>query len=110
MLAGIDAGVAVAARRVDIDRGADGGQILRIALERQALLDQLLAEIARLERIVPMVGRARHLIEEADIVVAAGEQPEIVTMAVMFLAEHAGEARALGCQLLEIGRVEAVAE
>jgi hypothetical protein len=99
-----------AAGRIEIDGRADLRQAFGIALERQALLDQLLAQIARRERVVGMAGLARDLIEKTDIVVAAGEQPEIVALAEMLLAKHSFEDGALRRQFLEVGGGEAVAE
>ena len=71
MLAGVNALVPVAVRRIEIDRRADARQAFGIALERKALGDQLLAEAAGLERVVWVVGLARHLVAKADVLIAA---------------------------------------
>src|SRR5262249_45888468 len=105
MLAAIDAAVSSTIRRVEVHLRANSGQALRVSLEREAFLDQLLAEVARLEWIIG-TGNARHLIEEADILIAAGKEPEIVTLAVVLLAEHVADAGTLCCQFLEVSRVK----
>ena len=102
MLAGIHALVRAAVRGVQISRRADIRQTLRIALEREALPDELLAEIAGLERIIGMGSFAGYLIEKADILVAAGEQPEIVTLTKMFLGKHALEDGPFRCQFPDV--------
>src|SRR5258707_897540 len=71
MLAAIDAAFSAAIGRVDVNLGANGGQAFGIALEREAFFDQLLAEAARPERVIGMVSDTRHLIEKADILIAA---------------------------------------
>ncbi len=106
MLAAIDAAFSTAIRRVGVNLGANGRQALRVPLERKAFLDQLLAEVACPERIVGMVGAARHLIEKADILIAAREQPEIVALAEVLLAEHASNAGAFCCQFSNVWRVK----
>jgi hypothetical protein len=68
----------------------------------------LLAKAARLERIIEMIGGARHLIEKADILIAAREQPKIVTLAVVLLAEHAANAGTLCGKCSDIRRFELV--
>src|SRR5262249_62047885 len=88
----------------------DGGKALRITLERKSFLDQLLAEIARHERIVGMIGGAGHYIRKPDILIAPGEQPEIIALAVMLLAEHAADGGAFLCELANVWRVEPAAE
>ena len=54
-----------------------------------------------------MVRGARNPIEKTDILIAAGEQPEVVALTEVLLAEHALEARPLRCELLQIRRVVA---
>src|SRR5262249_30968323 len=110
MLAGIHALVRAAVRGVQISRRADIRQTLRIALEREALPDELLAEIAGLERIIGMGSFAGYLIEKADILVAAGEQPEIVTLTKMFLGKHALEDGPFRCQFPDVWCVKPAAE
>ena len=65
-----------------IDAGAGGSkstcepicrQALCVAFERKTFLDQLLAQIARRERVVGIIGSAWHLIGKAHILIAAGE-------------------------------------
>jgi hypothetical protein len=68
--AGVNALVSAAVRRIELDRRADAGQAFRISLEREAFGDQLLAEVAGLERVVGVVGFARHLIAKADVLIA----------------------------------------
>jgi hypothetical protein len=109
MFAGVDALIGPAIRWVKIGRRADIGQVLRIPLEGETLPDELFAEIAGLERIIGMVGFAGHSIEKPDILVAAGEQPEIVALAKMFLGEHAIEGCSFCCQLPDVRRVKSAA-
>src|SRR5215470_3380989 len=71
MLSGVNALVPAAVWRVEIDRRADAGQAFGISLEREALGDQLLAEAAGLERVIGVVGLARHLIAKTDVLIAA---------------------------------------
>jgi hypothetical protein len=110
VLAAIDAVASPAARRIEVELGADGWQAFRVAFERKAFFDQLFAQIARHERIVGVIGGAWHLIGKADILVAAGEQPEIVALAVVLLGEHASNACALRCQASDIRRAGIISE
>ena len=57
-----------------------------------------------------MVGFAGHLIAKADVLVAAGEQPEIVALAKMLLGEHPLEGRSFCCQFPDVRCVKPVAE
>ena len=57
-----------------------------------------------------MIGATRHLICEADVLIARGEQPEIVALAVMLLAEHAAHDRALRRDLAHVRRTRVEAE
>jgi hypothetical protein len=105
MLAAIDAAVSSTLWRVEVNRRANSGQALRISLEGEAFFDQLLAEVARLEWII-WTGNAWHLIVKADILIAAGKEPEIVSLAVVLLTEHLADAGTLCCQFLEVSRVK----
>jgi hypothetical protein len=109
MLAGVDALIGPAILWVKIGGRAYIGQ-LRVPLEGQTFSDELFAEIAGLERIIAVAGFAGHLIEKADVLVAAGEQPEIVALASMLLGEHALEGRSFCCQFPDVRRVKPAAE
>ena len=69
-----------------------------VALERQPPGEQRRAEVAvgELDR--------RDLVAKPDAVIAAREQPEIVALAVVLLAEHMGQQCPLGRQQVQIGR------
>jgi hypothetical protein len=110
VLAAINAGDALTIRRIEVDLGADGGQALRVSFERQTLLDQLFAQIGRHEGVVGMVGGAGHLICEADILIAPGEQPEIISLTVMLLPEDAAQEGAFRRELTQVWCVESAAE
>jgi hypothetical protein len=69
----------------------------------------LFAEIAGLEWVIGVTGFAGYLIEKADVLVAAGEQPEIVALAKMLLGEHALEGRSFCCQFPDVWRVKPAA-
>jgi len=71
---------------------------LGVALERQSLRDQRRAEI------VARVLGGRNFVVEADALIVAREQPEIITFAVVLLAEHLGQQRPFGGKPVEIGR------
>ena len=49
---------------------ADLRQAFGISFEREAFLDQLLAQIVPHERIIGMIGSAGHLIGKPDILIA----------------------------------------
>ncbi len=95
MFAAIDAAVSVTIRRVEVNLRANGRQALCISLERTAFFNQLLAEAACLERIIGMVVDARHLIAKTDVLITAREQPEIVALTGVLLAEHVANASTL---------------
>src|SRR4051812_27156232 len=100
MLARIEAGPVDRAGHLGVGGGgADRGQGLRISLERESIGDQLLAKVARGQRA------ARHGIAEADALIAAGEEPEVVALADMLLAIHPAEAGTFGLELVDIGRL-----
>ena len=110
MLAGVDALIAAAIRWVKVGRRADTGQALRVPLERETLSDELFAEIAGFEGIIWMVGFAGHLIAKADVLVTAGEQPEIIALAKMLLGKHPLEGRFFCCQFPDVRCVKPAAE
>ena len=105
MFAAIDTAVSFTIQRVEVNLRANSGQALRISLEGEAFFDQLLAKVARFEWIVG-TGNARHLIEKADILIAAGKEPEIVALAVVLLTEHVADAGTFCCQFLEVLRAK----
>src|SRR5262249_26716901 len=71
---------------------------LGIALERQPFREERRAEIVAGE-LDP-----RDLVVEADALIVAREQPEIIALAVVLLAEHAVEERALSGKAVQIRR------
>src|SRR4029077_3719592 len=110
MLAGIDALICPAIRWVKIHGRADIGQALRVPLEGETLSDELFAEIAGRERVIGVAGFAGYPIEKADVLVAAGEQPEIVALAKMLFGEHALEGRSFCCQFPDVWGVKPAAQ
>src|SRR5258708_1918910 len=68
---------------------ADLRQALGISLEGTASMDQLLSQIAR-RKIT-----ARDFVCKSDVLVAPREEPEIVSLAMVFLGKTLGEARSL---------------
>src|SRR5258708_26260162 len=68
---------------------ADLRQAFGISLEGTASMDQLLSQIAR-RKIT-----ARDFVCKSDVLVAPREEPEIVSLAMVFLGKTLGEARSL---------------
>jgi hypothetical protein len=57
-----------------------------------------------------MVGGVRHLICKADILIAPGEQPEIISLTVMLLSEDAAQEGAFRGELAQVWCVVSAAE
>ena len=57
-----------------------------------------------------MIGFTGDPIDKADILIAAGEQPEIIALAEMFFGEHALEARAFRRQFPQVRRLRPAAQ
>ena len=100
VLAAIAAGIMAAGRR-HIDLRPDRRQPLGIALEGQPSGEERRAEIAAREF------DPRDLVVEANTLIVAREEPEIIALAVVLLAEHARQQRPFGRQPIEVrcGRV-----
>src|SRR5690349_18366127 len=82
-------GVAPLTSRVlaELFLGPDGGEVFRVALERQPLLEKGRPQVRGRERET-LVRLGGDLVLEADVLVAPREQPEVVPLTVVFLAEH----------------------
>src|SRR5258707_3855570 len=70
-------------------RRADLGQAFGISFEGTASMDQLLSQIARCKIT------ARDFVGKSNVLVAPREEPEIVSLAMVFLGKTLGEARSL---------------
>src|SRR5258708_37144042 len=70
-------------------RRADLGQAFGISFEGTASMDQLLSQIARCKIT------ARDFVGKSNVLVSPREEPEIVSLAMVFLGQKLGEARSL---------------